>query len=147
MFVFQITEFVNANVFHLYLPTDSQLFYSHIKNIIIVDDDILIKTTSRANNTTECMEECNGFNKVGVTCMGFNFHKNSSTCRFFEDRIAPHYRYDPSLSIDLYLLLPITRMYGFTITQDISKYFLFGFTCNWNCYILDRLEYLVIQYS
>ncbi|VDI47504.1 Hypothetical predicted protein [Mytilus galloprovincialis] len=56
------------------------------------------------------MEECNGFNKVGVTCMGFNFHKNSSTCRFFEDRIAPHYRYDPSLSIDLYLLLPITPL-------------------------------------
>ncbi|CAG2208015.1 unnamed protein product [Mytilus edulis] len=91
----------------------SQLFYSRLKNIILDDDNFFINTTSRANNTTECMEECNGFNKVGVTCVGFNFDKKSSTCRFVEDRVDPLYmlyRNDPSLSNDVYLNLPITRI-------------------------------------
>ncbi|CAC5411886.1 unnamed protein product [Mytilus coruscus] len=99
----------------------SQLFYSHLKNIILVDDKIFINTTSRAKNTTECMEECNGFNKVGVTCMGFNYDKKSSTCRFSEDKLAPLYRPDPSLSIDLYLILPITRMIVITVATLVAS--------------------------
>lgn len=104
-----------------YLPTGSQLFYSRLKYIILDDDNFFINTTSRANNTTECMEECNGFNKVGVTCKGFNFYKKSSTCRYFEDSLEAQYIDDPSSSIDLYFILPITRMYDYDIFQDISK--------------------------
>ncbi|CAC5425758.1 unnamed protein product [Mytilus coruscus] len=104
------------------IPTGRQLFYGHLKNVFLVDNTFFLNTTSIEKTTTECMKECNGFNKVGVTCMGFNFDKNSSTCRFSEDRIEPYFNYDPSLSIEIYLILPITRMYGYNITYDLSKY-------------------------
>ncbi|CAC5411874.1 unnamed protein product [Mytilus coruscus] len=102
-------------------PTGRQFFYGYLKNIFLAENTVFLNTTSIEKTTTECIEECNGFNKVGVTCMGFNFDTRSSTCRHFEDTITREYRYDPSLSIALYLALPITRMYSYIITYGSSK--------------------------
>ncbi|CAC5369333.1 unnamed protein product [Mytilus coruscus] len=105
------------------IPTGRQLFYSHLKKVFLIDDKFVLNTTSGEKNITECMEECTGFNKVGVTCIGFNFNKITSTCRFSEDGPGVQYRFDPLLAIDLYYIVPITpQIYSEETTTDTFHY-------------------------
>lgn len=97
------------------------MFYTLRKNSFVKENICFLNTTLIDKSTTECMEECDDLNKVGVACMGFNFHTKSSTCRFFEECNKFLYSPDSSLSIEVYYVVPVTRMYDNNMTYGSSK--------------------------